>query len=91
MLLKKNIIKKYLTALGEEQTQKPWELYQAYFLDEDIQANIHKIKEEQFQKGYFFSECVAECKNNRQRSRLQTKKSTSACSTYTRLRKNAVS
>ena len=52
MLLQRNIVKKYLNLLGEEQTAKPWEQYQRFFLNEDIQANIHKIKEEQFQEGF---------------------------------------
>ena len=52
MLLQRNIVKKYLTLLGENQTIKPWEQYQSYFLNEDIQANIQKIKEEQFQEGF---------------------------------------
>ena len=52
MLLQKNIVKKYLNLLDEKQTQKPWEQYQSYFLNEDIQSNIHKIKEEQFQEGF---------------------------------------
>ena len=52
MLLQRNIVKKYLNLLGEEQTVKPWEQYQSYFLNEDIQANIQKIKEEQFQEGF---------------------------------------
>ena len=52
MLLQKNIIKKYLNLIGEERTAKPWEQYQLFFMNEDIQANIHKIKEEQFQEGF---------------------------------------
>ena len=52
MLLQKNIVKKYLNLLGEDQTAEPWEQYQRFFLNEDIQANIHKIKEEQFQEGF---------------------------------------
>ena len=52
MLLQRNIVKKYLNLLNEEQTIWPWEQYQSYFLNEDIQANIHKIKEEQFQEGF---------------------------------------
>ena len=52
MLLQNNIIKKYLTTLEEEQTRKSWERYQTYFLNPDIQENIHKIKEEQFQEGF---------------------------------------
>ncbi len=52
MLLQKNIVKKYLNLFSEEQIAKPWAQYQDYFLNEDIQANIHKIKEEQFQEGF---------------------------------------
>lgn len=52
MLLQKNIVRKYLGLLNVEQIQKPWEQYQSYFLNEEIQANIHKIKEEQFQEGF---------------------------------------
>lgn len=52
MLLQKNIVKKYLNSLDEDLTVKPWEQYQQFFLNEDIQANIHKIKEEQFQEGF---------------------------------------
>ena len=52
MLLQRNIVKKYLNLLSEEQIAKPWAQYQEYFLNEDIQANIHKIKEEQFQEGF---------------------------------------
>ena len=52
MLLQKNIVKKYLSLLDEKRSQEVWEKYQSYFLNEDIQANIHKIKEEQFQEGF---------------------------------------
>ncbi len=52
MLLQKNIIKKYLNQLSEEQTAKPWEQHRQFFMNADIQANIHKIKEEQFQEGF---------------------------------------
>jgi type I restriction-modification system DNA methylase subunit len=52
MLLQRNIVKKYLNLVTEEQITKPWAQYQDYFLNEDIQANIHKIKEEQFQEGF---------------------------------------
>jgi len=52
MLLQKNIVKKYLNMLNEEQILTPWQQYQSYFLNVDIQANIHKIKEEQFQEGF---------------------------------------
>ena len=52
MLLQKNIVKKYLNMLNEEQILTPWQQYQSYFLNVDIQANIHKINEEQFQEGF---------------------------------------
>ena len=52
MLFQKNIVKKYVGLLEEEQITKVWEKYSSYFLNEDIQANIHKIKEEQFQEGF---------------------------------------
>jgi hypothetical protein len=41
-----------LNLVTEEQIAAPWAQYQSYFLNEDIQANIHKIKEEQFQEGF---------------------------------------
>ncbi len=34
MLLQKNIVKKYLALLPDEQTQKAWNQYQSYFLNE---------------------------------------------------------
>ena len=52
MLLQRNIVKKYLNLLSEELVAKPWAQYTSYFLNEEIQANIHKIKEEQFQEGF---------------------------------------
>ena len=52
MLFQKTIIKKYMGSLSEELTTIAWEKYSSYFLNEDIQANIHKIKEEQFQEGF---------------------------------------
>ena len=52
MLLQRNIVKKYLSLLDEELITKVWEKYSSYFLNEDIQANIQKIKEEQFQEGF---------------------------------------
>ena len=52
MLLQRNIVKKYLNLLSEEQTANSWAQYQNYFLNEEIQTNIHKIKEEQFQEGF---------------------------------------
>jgi len=52
MLLQKNIVKKHLNLLNDELVMEAWRKYKAYFLNEDIQANIHKIKEEQFQEGF---------------------------------------
>ena len=52
MLLQRNIVKKYLNLLDGELIAKPWAQYQDYFLNADIQANIYKIKEEQFQEGF---------------------------------------
>ena len=52
MLLQKNIVKKYLNMLDAHQIATAWEQYRQFFLNEDIQANIQKIKEEQFQEGF---------------------------------------
>ena len=52
MLLQKNIVKKYLALLSEEQTLAAWNQYQSYFLNKEIQQNIQQTKEEQFQEGF---------------------------------------
>ena len=52
MLLQKNIVKKYLAMLSEEQTLAAWNQYQSYFLNKEIQQNIQQSKEEQFQEGF---------------------------------------
>lgn len=52
MLFQKNVVKKYLASLPEEQVQQAWEQYRSYFLNTDIQQNILKSKEEQFQEGF---------------------------------------
>ncbi len=52
MLFQKNIIRKFLKLLNEEQTQKAWDIYKAYFLNKEIQQNIQQSKEEQFQEGF---------------------------------------
>ena len=52
MLLQKNIVKKYLALLSEEQTLAAWNQYQSYFLNQEIQQNIQQSKEEQFQEGF---------------------------------------
>lgn len=52
MLFQKTVIKKYLAALPQEQTQEAWSRYSQYFLNTDIQQNILQSKEEQFQEGF---------------------------------------
>lgn len=52
MLFQKNIVKQYLRSLGDEQVRKAWSRYRGYFLNEEIQANILQLKEEQFQEGF---------------------------------------
>lgn len=52
MLFQKNIIKKYLASLDDHKVVNAWGQYQSFFLNEEIQANIHVIKEEQFQEGF---------------------------------------
>ncbi len=52
MLFQKNIVRKYLATLPEEQTNEAWNKYQQYFLNPAIQQNILQSKEEQFQEGF---------------------------------------
>ena len=52
MLFQKTIIKKYMNTLPKEITDAPWQQYQSYFLNHDIQQNILQSKEEQFQEGF---------------------------------------
>ncbi len=52
MLFQKTILKKYLGLIDEEIVNVAWKQFQAYFLDEQIQANIQQSKEEQFQEGF---------------------------------------
>ena len=52
MLFQKTVLKKYLAALPQEQTQEAWNKYSQYFLNADIQQNILQSKEEQFQEGF---------------------------------------
>lgn len=52
MLFQKNIVKKHLAMLPKELTDAAWALYQSYFLNKEIQANIQHSKEEQFQEGF---------------------------------------
>lgn len=52
MLFQKTIVNKYKQALPKETTENPWQNYQQYFLNKDIQQNILQSKEEQFQEGF---------------------------------------
>ena len=52
MLFQKTIVNKYKQALPKEITNQPWEAFQQYFLNKDIQQNILQSKEEQFQEGF---------------------------------------
>ena len=52
MLFQKTIVNKYKQALPREITNQPWEAFQQYFLNKDIQQNILQSKEEQFQEGF---------------------------------------
>ena len=52
MLFQKNIIKKYVGLLNEEQVSEAWSAFKTYFLNEEIQQNIKQSKEEQFQEGF---------------------------------------
>ncbi|MBQ2541963.1 MAG: hypothetical protein II554_01320, partial [Bacteroidales bacterium] len=52
MFFQNSVIKKYLAVLDNEQVNKAWERYKAYFLNREIQDNICTSKEEQFQEGF---------------------------------------
>lgn len=52
MLFQKTIVNKYKQALPKETTNQPWEAFQQYFLNKEIQQNILQSKEEQFQEGF---------------------------------------
>jgi len=52
MLFQKNIIKKYISSLDEEDVQNAWNCFKKYFQNPDIQQNIRQSKEEQFQEGF---------------------------------------
>lgn len=52
MLFQKTIVNKYKHALPKETTAQPWQTFQQYFLNKDIQQNILQSKEEQFQEGF---------------------------------------
>lgn len=52
MFFQNSVIKKYLAALNNEQVTAAWEVYKAYFLNQEIQDNIRSSKEEQFQEVF---------------------------------------
>ena len=51
-LFQKTIIKKYTQELYAQNVQDAYSLFQAYFSNPTIQANIREAKEEQFQEGF---------------------------------------
>lgn len=52
MFFQKNILKRYLSLLPQEELSVAWDKYKSYFLDPQIQDNIRHSKEEQFQEGF---------------------------------------
>ena len=52
MLFPKNILRKYLATLNQENVDCAWKQYKSYFLNPEIQQNIRQSKEEQFQEGF---------------------------------------
>ena len=52
MFFQKNILKRYLSLLPQEELSVAWDKYKSYFLAPQIQDNIRHSKEEQFQEGF---------------------------------------
>ena len=52
VFFQETILKKYKAMLPKEQIDEAWQKYQAYFLNLEIQDNIRRSKEEQFQEGF---------------------------------------
>lgn len=52
MFFQKNLLKRYLSLLPQEELSVAWDKYKSYFLDPQIQDNIRHSKEEQFQEGF---------------------------------------
>ncbi|WP_066568582.1 TaqI-like C-terminal specificity domain-containing protein [Snodgrassella sp. CFCC 13594] len=46
------IVKKYLNNLNKEEVDQVWDKFHSHFQDNDIQDNIKKSKEEQYQEGF---------------------------------------
>lgn len=52
MYFQKNILKRHISLLPQEELSVAWDKYKSYFLDPQIQDNIRHSKEEQFQEGF---------------------------------------
>ena len=51
-IFQRNILNKYTESLDAEMIEERYKRYSAYFLNPEIQENIHQSKEEQFQEGF---------------------------------------
>ena len=51
-IFQRNILNKYIEGLDNSMIDSRYKLYSDYFLNPEIQENIHQSKEEQFQEGF---------------------------------------
>ena len=51
-IFRRNILNKYTESLDAEMIEERFKRYSDYFLNSEIQENIHQSKEEQFQEGF---------------------------------------
>jgi hypothetical protein len=51
-IFQRNILNKYIESLDNSMIDSHYKLYSDYFLNPEIQENIHQSKEEQFQEGF---------------------------------------
>lgn len=51
-IFQRNIFNKYIEGLDNSMIDSRYKLYSDYFLNSEIQENIHQSKEEQFQEGF---------------------------------------
>ena len=51
-IFQRNILNKYTESLDAEMIEERFKRYSDYFLNSEIQENIHQSKEEQFQEGF---------------------------------------
>mgnify|MGYP002856586727 CR=1 FL=1 len=51
-IFQRNILNKYIEGLDSSMIDSRYKLYSDYFLNPEIQENIHQSKEEQFQEGF---------------------------------------